>query len=229
MKCAATLALDVDAVNINPYPAPMAAKNSPSARRGKDAGYHHGDLRQALLDAAGELLASEGPEAVGIREIARRAGVSHAAPYRHYPNRDALLADLAAAGFKRLGRRFAQLPATAAPDRRLVDMARGYVRFARDEPQAWRLMFGDAIDKSAHPELLRVSRQVFEAVRETVQALGVPAPATSQALAAWAMAHGIARLVLDHRLDAHLDVEIDPDALVREAAEIFLAGLRGRH
>lgn len=204
----------------------MDGKTPHSARRGKDAAYHHGDLRQALLNAASELLATEGLEAVGIREIARRAGVSHAAPYRHYPNRDALLADLAAAGFERLGRRFAQLPDADTADRRLVDMARGYVRFARDEPQAWRLMFGDAIDKTAYPALLQVSRDVFEGLRRTVLALGVAAPATTETTAAWAMAHGIAQLVLDHRLDAHLDVTIDPDELVREAAEIFLAGLR---
>ncbi|WP_300614637.1 TetR/AcrR family transcriptional regulator [Dokdonella sp.] len=204
----------------------MDGKTPHSARRGKDAAYHHGDLRQALLNAASELLATEGLEAVGIREIARRAGVSHAAPYRHYPNRDALLADLAAAGFERLGRRFAQLPDADAADRRLVDMARGYVRFARDEPQAWRLMFGDAIDKTAYPALLQVSRDVFEGLRRTVLALGVAAPAITETTAAWAMAHGIAQLVLDHRLDAHLDVTIDPDELVREAAVIFLAGLR---
>lgn len=201
-----------------------------TVRRGKDedTSYHHGDLRQALLAAAAELLADEGIDAVGIREIARRAGVSHAAPYRHYANREALLADLAAAGFERLGRRFARLPAVDEPERRFVAMARSYVRFAREEPQAWRLMFGDTIDKTEYPQLLQVSRGVFETLRETVQALGVAAPATLEALAAWSMAHGVAHLVLDHRLDAHLDVKVDPDELTRDAAEIFLAGLRAR-
>lgn len=191
----------------------------------EDAGYHHGDLRQSLLDAAAELLASDGVEAVGMREIARRAGVSHAAPYRHYASREALLADLAAAGFQRLALRFARLPALAEAERRLVAMARAYVRFAREEPHAWRLMFGEAIDKSAFPVLLEASRAVFALLRETVQALGVVAPATTESIAAWAMAHGIAQLVLDERLDAHLDIKVDPDRLARDAARIFLAGV----
>lgn len=214
---------------LRPYPARMTVKPRHSARsatrRDEDASYHHGDLRQALLDAAGELLASEGVESVGMREIARRAGVSHAAPYRHYANREALLADLAAAGFERLARRFARLPPPGEPERRFIAMARGYVRFAREEPQAWRLMFGDAIDKSAFPVLLDASRAVFGVLRETVQALGVAAPGTTESLAAWAMAHGIAQLALDHRIDAHLGTKVDPDRLVRDAARIFLAGL----
>lgn len=198
----------------------------PAARRGKEANYHHGDLRQALLDAAADLLAAEGIAAVGIREIARRAGVSHAAPYRHYANREALLADLAAGGFARLLERFARLSARDDPEPRFVAMARSYVRFARDEPQTWRLMFGETIDKQAHPDLMRISGLALDALRATVQELGVAAPATLETLAAWAMAHGVARLVLDHRLDAHVDSSVDPDDLVRRAAEVFIAGLR---
>ncbi|WP_306582558.1 TetR/AcrR family transcriptional regulator [Dokdonella sp.] len=198
---------------------------SPPARATRTA-YHHGELRQTLLDAAADLLANGGIDAVGMREIARRASVSHAAPYRHYASREALLADLAAIGFEQLAARFAALPPLATPDRRLVDMARAYVDFARQQPQLWRLMFGNALDKLEYPALLEASRLVLATLRATVEALGVPAPATHQTLAAWAFAHGVARLVLDHRLDAHLDTPIDADALVQEAARIFLRGLR---
>lgn len=198
-----------------------------SRPRHRNAGsYHHGELRQALLAAAAELLAGGGGDAVGMREIARRASVSHAAPYRHYANREALLADLAAIGFEQLAARFAGLPAATTPERRLVEMARSYVDFAREQPQLWRLMFGNTLDKTQHPALLDASRLVLANLRATVEALGVPAPATHQTLAAWAFAHGVARLVLDQRLDAHLDAPLDADALVQEAAWIFLRGLR---
>lgn len=198
----------------------------PAPRRRDETSYHHGDLRKALLQAAQALLAADGVAAVGMREIARRAGVSHAAPYRHYENREALLADLAGRGFERLGQRFAHLPAGDGAEPRFVAMARSYVQFARDEPETWRLMFGDTLDKQRYPELLRISGLVFDTLRDAVQALGAAAPATLETLAAWAMAHGVAHLVLDHRLDAHLQTRVDPDQLIRRAAEVFIAGLQ---
>lgn len=204
----------------------MARKTTSRTARRDDAAYHHGDLRKTLLAAAAGLLAAEGAAAVGMREIARRAGVSHAAPYRHYASREALLADLARGGFERLNRRFARLPAPREPERRFVAMARAYVRFALDEPETWRLMFGEAIDKQDHPDLMHASGLAFGTLCETVQALGVAAPATLESLAAWAMAHGVARLVLDQRIDVHLDVRVDADELVVRAAEVFIAGLQ---
>lgn len=223
------VASNVDAVNIASYPSTMTRKTAlkkPATRSEDETSYHHGDLRQALLQAAEELLAADGTAAVGMRQIARRAGVSHAAPYRHYANRETLLADLAGRGFDRLNQRFAQLPARGEPEQRFAALARAYVRFARDEPQAWRLMFGDTLDKREYPELMRISGLAFETLRETVQALGIPAPATLETLAAWSMAHGVAHLVLDHRIDAHLDARVDPDELIRRAAEVFIAGLQ---
>jgi AcrR family transcriptional regulator len=208
----------------------MARKSAKPAGRNDEAAYHHGDLRKALLEAAGAVLAAGGAGAVGMREIARRAGVSHAAPYRHYASREALLADLARKGFERLNERFAALPAPGEPERRFVEMARAYVRFALDEPQTWRLMFGESLDKRDHPDLMHASGLAFDTLRQVVQGLGVAAPATLESLAAWAMAHGVARLVLDQRidahLDAHLDAHVDPDELVVRAAHVFIAGVR---
>lgn len=203
------------------------AAPKPARRDAVDAAaYHHGDLRNALLHTAARILAEEGAAAVGIREIARRAGVSHAAPYRHYANREALLADLAGLGFERLRERFERLSARGGAERRFIDMARSYVQFALDEPETYRLMFGETIDKRAHPELMRISGRAYDALSEAVQALGVAAPATLETLGAWAMAHGVARLVLDHRIDAHQDERVDPDRLIRHVAEVFVAGLR---
>lgn len=203
----------------------MNNKSGRAAQQDEVAAYHHGDLRQSLLEAAGNLLSRDGIDAVGMREIARRAGVSHAAPYRHYANREALLADLASIGFDQLERRFLNVPAGDCPRQRFIEMACSYVAFACNEPHTWRLMFGNTLDKEHYPELMRVSQRVLAQLRLTMQELGVPAPALHEAIAAWAMAHGVATLVLDHRIDAHLGTTVDPDALMRSSAQIFLAGL----
>ena len=192
------------------------------------ARYHHGDLRAALVDAALRILVSRGVAEVSLREVARAVGVSHAAPYRHFPNREALLADLAAGGFERLGGILAELPADADAGRRFVAMARAYVQFAQAEPAVYRLMFGPAVRKADHPVLAEAGYRTLDALRAVLCALGVPAPASAQTLAAWSLAHGLAQLLIDQRLEpdpAH-DAPLDADTLVRQAAELFLAGVR---
>src|SRR5688572_33107199 len=97
------------------------------------AAYHHGDLRAVLLRTAGEMLEKEGLGALSLREVARRSGVSHNAPYRHFPDRDSLLAALAAEGFREFGDALAKRPRQ--------EMGEAYVEFALEHPQRFRLMF----------------------------------------------------------------------------------------
>src|SRR5215467_13486052 len=101
------------------------------------AAYHHGDLRRALLQEAGRILEKEPPEALSVREVARRAGVSHNAPYRHFPDRELLLVALAEEGFEMLADALAKRP------RR--EMGEAYVDFALARPQRFRLMFGGRV------------------------------------------------------------------------------------
>src|SRR6478672_7153397 len=96
--------------------------------------YHHGNLRPALLRAATKTLEKEGVGALSLRDLARRAGVSHNAPYRHFPDRESLLAALAADGFEKLGQ--------AMRGQGGKEMGEAYVRFALEHPQLFRLMFG---------------------------------------------------------------------------------------
>src|SRR5262245_65147086 len=119
--------------------------------------YHHGDLPPALLKAAGKILEKEGVGGLSLRELARRAGVSHNAPYRHFPDREALLAALAAEGFAMLGS--AQREAAAAAG--LRGMGEAYVRFALAHPQRFRLMFGGQVKIERHPALREVATKVF--------------------------------------------------------------------
>jgi AcrR family transcriptional regulator len=150
--------------------------------------YHHGDLRPALLRAAEKLLEKGGPEALSLRELARRAGVSHNAPYRHFSGREALLAALAADGFRLLG------DALAATSGRAIGEA--YVSFALEHPQLFRLMFGGRLRFSRHRELAQAAARPYEALLAAFRAQPVADPEKTAA-AAWALVHGLAHLLLD--------------------------------
>ena len=148
--------------------------------------YHHGDLRAALLQAAGELLETQGSGGLSLREAARRAGVSHNAPYRHFPDRDALLAALAAEGFRML----ADSQASAARERGLA-----YVRFALQHPQRFRLMFGGVVPIGSYPELREQGLRAYKGLEDSFRDLGEDAPVA--AAAAWSLVHGLANLILN--------------------------------
>lgn len=135
--------------------------------------YHHGDLRAAILDAAARMVEKEGAGGVSVREAARRAGVSHSAPYRHFPDREALLSALASQGFDQLMK--------ALESRSGPEMTTAYVRFALMHPQLFRLMFAGrrAPELEAH----------FAAAFAGMGKVG--------AAAAWSLVHGLALLLLD--------------------------------
>lgn len=168
-----------------------------STKSRKKAAYHHGDLRAALLRAAAEILEKEGLEALALREVARRAGVSHNAPYRHFPQREALLAALAAEGFTRLG----EAQRKAAAELGLRGMGEAYVQFALDHPQLFRLMFGGPVRIAKHAALREVAGRMFERLSGAL-AERVPEAegARDSSIAAWALVHGLALLLLDDRI-----------------------------
>ncbi|VTZ26761.1 TetR family transcriptional regulator [Methylocella tundrae] len=193
--------------------------------------YHHGDLKAALRVEAERILATGGAEAVSLRQVARNAGVSHAAPYRHYASREALLADIAVGGFERLLARFGALDdETHDPARRFLAMAETYVDFALSEPAIYRLMFGATLKKADHLALAEAGAQTFAALERAVAGLGVRAPADVEAVAAWSMAHGLAELVLDQKIEAEILAGESADwrMIVDAAASIFVAGLKAR-
>jgi AcrR family transcriptional regulator len=167
-----------------------------STSKPRGQAYHHGDLRAAVLRTAGEILEKEGLDAVTLREVARRAHVSHSAPSRHFPDREALLAALAGEGFVALGE--AQRRAAATGGAR--GLGEAYVQFALDHPQRFRLMFGGRIAVTSHPALKEAALRTFNAVAE-VLASRVPGPAARDAaVAAWSLVHGLAMLLLDDRI-----------------------------
>ena len=170
--------------------------------------YHHGNLRRALVEAAIELMRTGGPEALTLREAARRAGVSQAAPYRHFKDKRALVAAVAEEGFRALTKEMQEAQAAEGRDpmRRLRALGLTYVRFALKHPSHFRVMFGrEVADKSDLPELAQAANETFGLLASGVSAsqaagLAPKGEAMSLAVAAWAMVHGLAALLIDGQL-----------------------------
>jgi AcrR family transcriptional regulator len=166
-----------------------------------NATYHHGDLRAACLSAALELLEEGGATALSLRAVARRAGVSPAAPYRHYADREALVSAIAAVGYRRLAERLAAAhPAPSTPEQ-LASVGVAYVQFALEQPALFRLMFGEPCDRD-NDERVAATAAVSLYLRGIVARCFPQADAEALAPAIWALVHGLAFLHLDGKLDA---------------------------
>ncbi len=179
-------------------------------RRPQKAPYHHGDLRAKVTQAATEILEEQGVTALSLREVARRAGVSHNAPYRHFADRDALLAALAGEGFARLSE---ALEAAGARGPR----ARGeaYVRFALNQPARFRLMFGGLLRLDVHPGLRAAAARTYDGLVRAFAPLAGPQGAPFAAAAAWSLVHGLAQLLLDGHFQSTKRGERETAAFVR--------------
>jgi AcrR family transcriptional regulator len=165
------------------------------------ATYHHGDLRATLVRAAIELLEESGETELSLRAVARRAGVSPAAPYRHYADREALVSAVAAVGYRELAERLAAAhPSPSTPDQ-LASVAIAYVQFALDRPALFRIMFGEPCDRD-NDERVAATAAVSQYVRAIVERTFPQADAEALATAVWALVHGLAFLHLDGKLDA---------------------------
>jgi AcrR family transcriptional regulator len=182
--------------------------------------YHHGDLRAALLDAALEVLEEDGATALSLRAVARRAGVSYAAPYRHYADREALVSAIAAVGYRELAERLgAAHPAPSTPDQ-LTDVAVAYVRFAVERPALFRVMFSEPCDRD-NDERVAATAAVTLYLREIVARCFPRSDPEALAPAIWALVHGLAFLYLDGKLDAPTPAAVA--TRTRAAVEAVLA------
>lgn len=177
--------------------------------------YHHGNLAQALVDAAFALVEGEGAAAVTMRAVAQRAGVTATALYRHYADKEALLVAVAARGFGLLVERFEQARAGKPPQEALTALGLAYMDFAAEHPHLHGLMFGPCVPGSeANAELMRVGEQSFRLLVEaTAACLGPDVPlhrTMSSAVALWSLVHGYATLRRDDKFAA-LPAEYLPD------------------
>ncbi|THA66059.1 TetR/AcrR family transcriptional regulator [Streptomyces sp. A0958] len=181
----------------------------------RDRTYHHGDLRRAVLTAALDVIATEGPAALSLRDLARRAGVSHAAPAHHFKDRTGLLTAIAAEGYSLFADALA-----GAPDLRERGVA--YVRFAATHPAHFQVMFQPALYRTDDPDLLAAKDRATAELRSGVATL-TPAARTDDprltGVAAWSLAHGFATLLLSGNLTDAVG-DRDPEEAFR-----LLAGL----
>ena len=200
--------------------------------RGGPRGYHHGNLKEALLRAALELIAQKGPAGFTFAEAARWAGVSPAAPYRHFRDRDELLANVALRGFER----FAIVLDKAWDDGRpqpfaaLDRLGKAYLEFARAEPAYYSAMFEAGIPLATSAELRDAGERAFAVLRSASEMLCAQMPPQSRppvlmvALHIWAMSHGIASLF--GRADAaRRTLPMSPEELLEAAVLVYLRGL----
>lgn len=198
-------------------------------RKGRKAGYHHGDLRRALLDAALEQVREEGAAALSLREVARRAGVTHAAPYRHFASKEALVAAVAEEGFRTMRETLVgALDPAAGPGENLGRIGVAYVRFAVGHPSHFRVMYGTGQgDPASFPEMEEAGRGAFDVLVTTVEA-GVRAgelrdePIPSLSLAAWSIVHGLASLLVEGKLPPDTG---RPEDLARVVTGMLIRGL----
>ena len=195
-------------------------------------GYHHGNLREALIRAALDLIAKKGPAGFTFADAARWAGVSSAAPYRHFRDRDALLADVARRGFEKFEGMLLQAWDDGRPDayRAFENVGRAYLHFARNEPAYYSAMFEAGVALDADPALHDASNRAFEVLRHASEALcaRMPAdkrpPALMMSLHIWALSHGVASLFA--RGDrGRRSLPMSPEDLLEAGVLIYLRGL----
>jgi AcrR family transcriptional regulator len=169
-------------------------------RTGRTASYHHGDLRDALVRAGQTILEKDGLAALSLRRVARSAGVSPAAPYHHFPDKQALLDAVAAQGFDALTAAMTtRMAKETNPDARLEASGVGYVVFAVENPALFGLMFGTReLKLSRDASLLSAGERAYDVLLAAVAATspdGVANPLVC--LRRWALVHGIAKLILE--------------------------------
>jgi AcrR family transcriptional regulator len=170
--------------------------------------YHHGDLKNALIRAGVEILSKEGIEGLSLRKVAQRAGVSHSAPYSHFPDKQSLIAAISTEGFNQLYNELdaAILAYPKNPKKQLQQGARAYVQFALNNTDTFKIMFSGVLEKEKdYPAFVEISSKTFQRVVDVVRAcqearLLRSTSAEMMAVAVWGQVHGIISLALEGQI-----------------------------
>jgi AcrR family transcriptional regulator len=192
--------------------------------------YHHGDLKAALTGAALALVAEKGPKGFTLSEAARRAGVSVAAPYRHFADKAHLLAAVSEQGFIELDQALtAEGEGVADPRDRVIAIGRAYVRWAVAHPDHYQVMFGAETNKEEHPGLLVAGARAFDHLLDAIarcQESGVMRGDDAREIAGpmWSMVHGVASLAIGGDL-RHVGIDEPPEDLAERATNEMLTAL----
>lgn len=198
-------------------------------RRGGRRNYHHGDLKRALRKAARQLIADKGPSGFTIAEAARAVGVTPSAMYRHFADRDALLADVALEGFRDFADRLeaAWADPRLTPLQALDALGRAYLAFAAEEPAAFSAMFESGLPVGPGSQLQAQADRAFNALHRAVAAVAAAAPPETRpptlmaALHIWTLSHGVATLFGRGARAAPMSAE----EMLESAVGVYLRGL----
>ena len=201
--------------------------------KSKKKTYHHGDLRNSLIDAAITLVRKQGPNAFSMRELAKQAGVSHAAPYRHFSDKNALFSAIAEIGFQRLAVRMQEAISNNPdnPRQQLLDAGVHYVELATENPEITQLMFGGFIDKNSCSEsLTEQADHAFNGLLTIVQngqdaGLYQKKSSLDLALAVWSLAHGLSMLITGGQLAREINTKNDVTEKILIVENILLQGM----
>jgi AcrR family transcriptional regulator len=208
---------DVNSINIDHHV--NLVNMAPKTTAGRRDSYHHGDLKRALTSAALSLVAEKGPKGFTLTETARRAGVSAAAPYRHFADKAELLATVAEQGFIELHADLAAAAdAVTEPKARVIELGRVYVRWAITHRDRYQVMFGAEIAKEDHPTLAVAAEQAFGDLLDAItrcQEAGIVKAHDPREIAGplWSLVHGVASLAIGGELRA-VGIQQDPEAMI---------------
>lgn len=208
----------------------MKASHRHSWRRRR--GYHHGNLREVLIEAARQLIEKRGPEGFSLTEAARLAGVSPAAPYRHFRDREALLAEVARSGFERFAEKLeaAWDEGRPTPIAAFEKIGRAYLAFAREEPASYAAMFEAGLSMDDSPDLKAAADRAFEVLRRAGSLVAEALPETARppgdlmSLHVWAFTHGIATLFAEGK-PGRGKVPMTGEEILESGMLIYLKGL----
>ncbi|MDR5823663.1 MULTISPECIES: TetR/AcrR family transcriptional regulator [unclassified Caballeronia] len=217
-------------MNETPRKSRRGRHESPTEQAPPDRPYHHGSLREALLEAAEQVLRRDGLRGLTLRAISREVGVSHTAPQRHFNDTAGVLSELAAIGHHRLAAAMAKCAkGIADPLERRKAIGRGYIRFAVKQPDLFRLMSRNELLDQSNEALVQARRMSIRALAGTLGPANVPEQPiqridTARAIemtAGWAYVHGLAMLLIDERLNSIAQITDD----IEDAAALVAAVL----
>ena len=200
--------------------------------RQKPKSYHHGDLRNALIQAGLELLVEGGVQELDLRKVARRAGVSHAAPYRHFADKQTLIAAINEEGFRLLAEQI-QATVREVPDEpfeQVLGVALAYVRFAQENPWLMREMFsGITIERETFESLHEASKSVYRLYAEVIRSgqergMIVDGDPTALAGVLWSVLHGLATLIIENQMRPYADGAEGTERVTRYTIEVIYRG-----
>jgi AcrR family transcriptional regulator len=191
--------------------------------------YHHGDLKNALIQAGIEILAEEGLGGLSLRKAARKAGVSHAAPYAHFADKQNLIAAIASDGHQKLNERLQAVMVAHADDplQQLIGAAWAYVQFGLDTPAHYKITFSGVIqDEHGYPEFMQFSQgnlQILKVIVDRCREAGIlnftDMDAEMQVVSLWGLIHGLVSLIIQGQVPSSLLKRMQPEDMVISALQ----------